>query len=49
MGLADYGWSVRASRVRLDTYVRPPTSEGHNFFVRTPFQVFLNSMESPLR
>ena len=29
-------------------YVRPPTSEGHNFFVRTPFRVFLDSMESPL-
>ena len=29
-------------------YVRPPTSEGHNSFVRNPFQVFLDSMESPL-
>ena len=28
--------------------MRPSTSEGHNFFVRTPFQVFLDSMESPL-
>ena len=28
--------------------VRPPTSEGHNSFVRTPFWVFLYSMESPL-
>ena len=28
--------------------VRPPTSEGHNSFVRTPFRVFLYSMESPL-
>ena len=26
----------------------PPTSNGHNFFVRTPFQVFLDSMEIPL-
>ena len=24
------------------------TSEGHNSFVRTPFRVFLDSMESPL-
>ena len=29
-------------------YVRPPTSEGHNFFVRAPILVFLDSMESPL-
>ena len=27
---------------------KPPTSDGHNFFVRTPFQMFLDSMESPL-
>ena len=27
---------------------KPPTSEGHNFFVRTPFWMFLNSMDSPL-
>ena len=26
----------------------PPTSNGYNFFVRTPFQVFLDSMKSPL-
>ena len=29
-------------------YVWPPTSEGHNSFVRTPIWVFLDSMESPL-
>ena len=29
-------------------YVRPPTSEGPNFSVRTPIQVILDSMESPL-
>ena len=34
--------------VGLATHVKPPTSEGHNFFVRTPFQVFLDSMEIPL-
>ena len=29
-------------------YVCPPTSEGHNFFVRTMIRVFLDFMESPL-
>ena len=33
--------------VRVD-YARPPTSEGYISFVRTPIQVFLDSMESPL-
>ena len=28
--------------------MRPPTSDDHNFFVRTPFRVFLDPMESPL-
>ena len=28
--------------------VNPPTSNTHNFFVRTPFWVFLDSMESSL-
>ena len=27
---------------------KPPTSDGHNFFVQTPFRIFLDSMESPL-
>ena len=26
----------------------PPTSDGHNLFVRISFRVFLDSMESPL-
>ena len=26
----------------------PPTSDDHNFFVRTPFRVFLDSMKIPL-
>ena len=26
----------------------PPISDGYNFFVRTPFWVFLDFMESPL-
>ena len=49
--LADKGKSARAGRVGWlgrATHVRPPTSEGHNFFVRTLFQVFLDSMEIPL-
>ena len=29
-------------------YVWPQTSVGHNFFVRTPFRVFLDSMERSL-
>ena len=29
-------------------YAWPPTLEGHNFFARTPFRVFMDSMESPL-
>ena len=32
----------------LTIHVRPPTSDDYNFFVRTPFQVFLDSMEIPL-
>ena len=38
---------IKDSSVGFD-YVRPPTSEGHNFFDRTLFWVFLDSMESPL-
>ena len=38
---------VSSANSRFD-YVRSPTSESHNFFVRTPFWVFLDSMESPL-
>ena len=29
-------------------YVRPPTSEGHNSFVRAPIRVLLDSMKIPL-
>ena len=29
-------------------YARPPTSDDHNFLVRAPFWVVLDSMESPL-
>ena len=50
MGSADPGWGqpAKAGRFRLTIHLRPPTSEGHNFFVRTLFWVFLDSMESPL-
>ena len=32
----------------LAIHVMPPTSNDHNFFVQTPFQVFLDSMERKL-
>ena len=47
-GVIGQDWSGRASRVRLVIHVRPPTSEGHNFFLRTLIWVLLNSMEIPL-
>ena len=33
---------------RVTVHGKLPTSDGHNFFVRTVFQMFLNSMESTL-
>ena len=47
-GVVGQDWSGRARRVRLVIHVRPQTSEGHNFFIRTLIRVFLDSMESPL-
>ena len=41
-------WPARAGRLGLTIYVRPPTLNDHNLFVRTPFWVFLNSMERSL-
>ena len=38
----------QVSSARFD-YVCPPNSVGHNFFVRTPFRVFLDSMENSLK
>ena len=32
----------------VTVHMRPPTSDGHKFIVRTLILVFLNSMESPL-
>ena len=55
MGARD-GWlgqvgqdrSGRSAREGLATHVLPPNSEGHNYFVRTLFRVFSDSMKSPL-
>ena len=41
-------WPVRAGRLRLSVHAWPPTSNDHNFFIRTLFWVFLDSMEIPL-
>ena len=48
-------WGKRSSTPRRG-YCSPeqiflflsPTSDGHNFFVRSPFLVFMDSMEIPL-
>ena len=42
------GQLVSSGQLVLVDYVRPPTSEGHNSFVRTSIRVFLDSMEIPL-
>ena len=42
------GKLVSSGQVVWVDYARPPTSEGHIFFVRTPFCVFMDSMERPL-
>ena len=39
---------ISPGQLVLVDYVRVPTSEGHNFSIRTPIRVFLDSMESPL-
>ena len=36
------------TRVRKFSSFVPLTLDDHNFFVRTPFEVFLDSMERPL-
>ena len=48
LGLPGWGRPTRVGQLGLTIHLRPPTSEGHNFFVRTPIWVFLDSMESPL-
>ena len=45
--MSDQGVRPSSSSSGFD-YVRPPTSEGHNSFVRTTFWVFLDFMEKPL-
>ena len=42
------GQLVSSGQLVWVDYGRPPTSEGHISFVRTPIWVFLDSMESPL-
>ena len=42
------GQLVSPGQLVLVDYIRPPTSEGHNSFVRTPIWVFLDYMEIPL-
>ena len=32
----------------VTVHVEPPTLDGHNFFIRTPIRVFLDSTESSL-
>ena len=32
----------------VTVHKKPSTSDGYNFFVRTLFRMFLDSMESPL-
>ena len=41
-------WTTRVGLLGPTIHVRPPTSDDTNFFVRTPFWVFLDSMDSPL-
>ena len=33
---------------RVTVHVKPPTLDDHNFLIRTPIRMFLDSMESPL-
>ena len=42
-----HGCEIFAPCVLFSNFV-PLTSDDHNFFVRTPFEVFLDSMESSL-
>ena len=41
-------WCEFSHHVRKFSNFVPLTSDDHNFFVRIPFEVFLDSMESPL-
>ena len=42
------GQLVSSGQLVWVDYACPPTSEGHNSFVRTPIRVFLDSIEIPL-
>ena len=37
-----------AGSARVTVHGKPSTLDGHNFFVRTLFRMFLDSMERPL-
>ena len=45
---APMNWCEISHHVRKFFNFVPLTSDDHNFFIRTPFEVFLDSMESPL-
>ena len=47
-GLSNQVCSTRFVRSSLTIHKRPPTSDDHNFFVQTPFWVFLDFMENLL-
>ena len=42
-----HGCEIFAPCVLFSSFV-PLTSDDHNLFIQTPFEVFLDSMESPL-
>ena len=46
--LSRSGQLVSSGQLVWVDYAQPPTSEDHISFVRTPFWVFLDSMERPL-
>ena len=48
MSSSSLGQLVSSGQLVWVDYVKPPTSVGHNSFIRTPIWVFLDSMESPL-
>ena len=48
LSLSRSGQLVSSGQLVWFDYARPPTSEGHISFARTPIWVFLDSMERPL-
>ena len=49
-----FGWRLENQKTHFSgfsyvtVHMKPPTLDDHNFFVRTPIRVFLDSTESPL-